>query len=369
MTSLDSNRSRFSLVLGCGLFLLLAAACSRQEDATSSPAPAESAVPVEAVEVRREDLPVTLTAVGSLTAAEVVTIRSEIADIVSAIHFQEGQPVAKGDLLFSLEDDELRQQLAARRAALAEAEATTANARRILERRRVLLAEKVVPPETFEEARTAFKTAAAREERLRAEIRGILARLDDTAIHAPIDGTAGAQRVEVGDFVEIGQALVTIVGSAVLEIDFAVPGRYANQVAAGQQAAIRTAATGEKTFEGPVFFVSPAIREDTRDLLLKARIDNTGGKLRPGAFATVTLTLAVREKALILPEEALVPRRTGYSVFVVEDERARRRDVTIGERRPGSVEIRQGLEAGETVVRAGHMAVADGDRVKIVDDR
>lgn len=369
MTSLNSKKSRVPLVLAWGFFLLLAAACSRQEDTTSPTARAESAVPVETAKVRQEDLPVTLTAVGSLTAAEVVTIRPEIADIVTAIHFREGQTITQGDLLFSLEDDELQQQLAARRAALAEAEATTANARRVLERRRVLLTEKVVPPETFEEARTAFKTADAREERLRAEIRGIQARLDNTAIRSPIDGTAGAQRVEVGDFVEVGQALVTIVGSAVLEIDFAVPGRYANQVAAGQRAAVRTAATGGESFEGPVFFVSPAIRENTRDLLLKARIDNTGGKLRPGAFATVTLTLAVREKALIVPEEALVPRRTGYSVFVIEDERARRRDVTIGERRPGSVEIRQGLEAGETVVRAGHIAVADGDRVKIVDDR
>jgi membrane fusion protein (multidrug efflux system) len=358
---------RLSMFFGVVLLALLATACSQQEEAAQ--APSEPAAPVETVQVRREDLAVTVDAVGSLAAAEAVTVRPELADIVTAIHFREGQTVARGDLLFSLENDELRQQLAARRAALSAAKATAANAGRTLERQRILLKENVVPPETFEEAGTAYKTAASRVDRLEAEIRGIQARLDNTEIRSPLDGRAGAERVEVGDFVEVGQDLVTIVGTGTLEIDFTVPGRYANRVAVGQTVAVRTAADPEQAVEGTVFFVSPAIREDTRDLLLKARIDNAPGRLHPGAFATVTLTLAVREKALTLPEEALVPRRSGYSVFVVEDGRARRRDVTIGERRPGRVEIRQGLSAEDTVIRAGHMAVADGDRVRIVDGR
>jgi membrane fusion protein (multidrug efflux system) len=348
------------------LLALLLMACSQPDAAPESAA--SKAVPVRTVQVAQQDLAVTVSAIGSLKAAEAVTIRPEIPAVVQAIHFREGKPVARDAHLFSLEDDKIRQRLAARRAALKAAEAETVNTGTILQRRRLLLAEKVIPRETFDEAQTAYKTAAARQERLGAEIRQIQAQLDDTLIRSPIDGMATALRVEVGDFVESGQALVTIVQGDVLEIDFTVPERYANRVAEGQSVAVRTAAAEGHTFEGRVFFISPAIRENTRDLLLKARIQNPRGRLHPGAFATVTLTLNVREKALVIPEEALVPLRTGYSVFVIEEGRARRRAVTIGERRLGRVEIRQGLEAGQTVIRSGHISVADGDRVKILDD-
>jgi membrane fusion protein (multidrug efflux system) len=153
-----------------------------------------------------------------------------------------------------------------------------------------------------------------------------------------------------------------------MEIEFTVPERYVNRVREGQRVIIRTAANPEQTFEGNVFFISPTIRENTRVLLLKARIDNRQGRLRPGAFANVELILQVREQALVIPEEALVPTRTGYVVFVVRDQIARQQAVAIGLRRPGIVEITDGLAAGDTVIRAGHIAVADGDKVEIAGD-
>jgi membrane fusion protein (multidrug efflux system) len=134
----------------------------------------------------------------------------------------------------------------------------------------------------------------------------------------------------------------------------------------GQKLTLRTAADPERAFEGSVFFISPRIRENTRNLLLKARIDNAHGRLRAGGFADVELVLQVRERTLVLPEETLVPTRSGYIVFVVQDQRARRREVTVGLRRPGVVEIREGLEPGETVIRSGHISVSDGDRVHVM---
>jgi membrane fusion protein (multidrug efflux system) len=347
------------------LALTAVAACAERE--SPSDRRQASAVPVDVVRVEQKDMEETVDAVGSLAASEDVTIRPEISGIVAAVHFSEGDPVERGDLLFSLEDDDIRQRLEARRAALKAAAAETENARRMLLRRERLLANEIIARETFDEVQTEYETAEARRERLKAEIREIRAELKDTKIRSPINGITGAHRIDPGDFVETGDPLVTIVRTDVLEIDFTVAERYANRVRVGQSVAIRTAAAPERAFEGTVFFVSPSVQENTRDLLLKARIDNPQGRLRPGGFAHVELILEERPQALVLPEEALVPTRSGYIVFVVEDRHARRREVTIGLRRPGTVEIRKGLKAGETAIRSGQMAVSDGDRVQVVE--
>jgi membrane fusion protein (multidrug efflux system) len=342
-------------------------ACSGEAD---SPDRRRSAAPsVRVVQVEQKDLQETLHAVGSLKASEEVTVRPEISGILREIHFREGQKVDRGDRLFSLEDDEIRQRLEARRAALKAAEAETEIARKVFLRRRELLAENTIARETFEQVKARYETAAARQERLQAEIKEILEQLENTDIRAPITGKSGAWQADPGDFVEVGDPLVTLVGTATLEIEFTVPERYADRIRTGQAVTIRTAADPEQPSSGTVFFVSPRVRENTRDLLLKARIDNRPGRLRPGAFADVELILEIREQAPVLPEEALVPTRTGYIVFVVQDQHARRREVTIGLRRPGLVEIRRGLEPGETVIRSGHIAVSNGDRVRVVDDR
>jgi membrane fusion protein (multidrug efflux system) len=307
-------------------------------------------------------------AIGSLAASAQITIRPEISAIVQSVHFSEGEAVERGQRLFSLERDEIEQRLRARRAALASARAETEKTRRIFERRQQLLDEQVVTQEAFDEAQADFKIAAASQDRLSAEIAQIEAEIENTTIRSPIDGAAGALKVDPGDFVDVGQPLVTIVGSDGMEIDFAVPERYANQVATGQTVRVRTAANPEAPFTGTVFFVSPAIRQATRDRLLKARIEDPAGRLQPGSFANVELIVKIHDDSLVIPEEALVPTRTGYMVFVVEDRQAHRRDVSIGLRRPGEVEIRQGLAPGDTVIRSGQMAVSDGDRVRIADE-
>ena len=352
-------------VLGISALAWVAAACSQGEPAAGRES--AEAVAVRVVRAAREDLRETVGALGTLKASEEVTIRPEISAILEAIHFEEGEAVEAGRLLFSLENDEIRHRLTARRAALKAAGAEEQNALRVLKRRRELLEQDTIARETFDEAQTRYETAAARRERLGSEIREIEAELADTEIRAPIDGVAGALWVDPGDYVESGDPLVTLVRTDVLEIDFTVPERHAGRLASGQAVEVRTAAYPQLVFEGTVFFVSPRIRESARDLLLKARIENPEDRLRPGGFARAELVIGVRRQAVTLPEEALVPTRSGYIVFVVEDRRARRREVEIGLRRPGTVEITRGLKAGETVIRSGHISVSDGDAVDVVE--
>ena len=125
----------------------------------------------------------------------------------------------------------------------------------------------------------------------------------------------------------------------------------------------------ERTFHAVTTFVSPSVSEDTRDFLVKARLDNADALLKPGTFATAVLTVDQRQNALVVPEESLIATREGYIVFRVDESgRAERREVSVGLRNPGIAQITAGLQAGDRVVRTGHMRVADGVPLTIADD-
>jgi membrane fusion protein (multidrug efflux system) len=356
----------FFVIVDLVVFQLCGCSSREQNDPSSNSAQPE-AVPVEISTVERRDLPEIIHSIGTLEANERVEIRPEIAGIIRQIDFQEGQPVAAGELLFTIDDAKIRQRLQARMAALDGAQVEMRTAGRIYRRRRELLAQAVVAPETVDEVRLEFKAAQARVQRLEAEISEIKETLKDTRIRSPISGTAGERRFDAGDYVEPGDHLVTIVQTRALKLFFTVPERFMGRVGTDQTVSIKAPAFPERQFRGKVYFVGPRIQPQTRDLPIKAYVDNPDGDLRPGGFASVELTVGRRKNAPVIPEEALVPTRSGYGVFVVQDAIARWRPVKIGLRQPGIVEIREGLQSGQTVIRAGHLSVSDGSRVKVLE--
>lgn len=360
----------FEKLIFWGVLALLAFqlhGCSSEEQSDHSSNPVQpAAVPVEISTVEQRDLPEIIHSIGTLEAAESVEIRPEIAGIIRRIHFREGQPVNADDLLFTIDDAKIQQRLQARQAALAGAQVEMQTAERIYHRRRELLKQRVVAPETVDEVHLKFKAAQARVDRLQAEISEIEETLKDTRIRSPISGTAGERQVDTGDYVDNGDHLVTIVQTGRLDLFFTVPERFMGQVGMDQAVHLNTPAFPERQFTGRVYFVGPRIQPDTRDLPVKATVDNSDGYLRPGGFATVELTVGHRKNAPVIPEEALVPTRNGYGVFIVEDSIARWRRIEIGLRQPGIVEILEGLQSGDTVIRAGHLSVSDGSRVKVV---
>ena len=350
-----------------GIFLslvLLLVACGEQEQTEQ---PGSEAKAVQIAEVRTMRLQETVAGIGTFEALERVELAAEIPGRVTGIHFQEGDQVAKGQLLFTLDDTELQQALAARRAALDEARAQLTQARRELARRRELLPENLVSQENVDRAETTVKTAAARIERLQAEIERQQAMLADTRIEAPLVGQAAARLVDVGDFVAAGRTLTTLVNTDRLKLVFTVPERAGSRAAVGQTVEIHADAYPDRTFSGEVYFISPSVSAETRSLLIQAWVDNDLSLLRPGNFAAVDLVTGVREEALVIPEESLVPTRGGYRAFRVEDGKARLRKVEIGLRKPGLVEITGGLQAGDRIVRRGQIALTDGDAVKSVE--
>ncbi|MFW6052581.1 MAG: efflux RND transporter periplasmic adaptor subunit [Desulfosalsimonas sp.] len=345
------------------ILLMLAWGCGKTENENSNREKADSCVNVDLAKVETRNLEEVIRATGTIEAFQNVVVHPETEGILEAVHFEEGEKVEKGDLLFTIDDAKIRTELKARQSALEEAEANLRNAELVYQRRERLYEQDLGTEEARDEARTRYQALTAQVNRLEAEIENIEETLEDTRIKAPFDGIAGEHMVDPGQFVNTGTTLTSIVDTDRLKLSFTVPERYMGRVRIGQEIRISVDAYPDKKFPGKVYFVDPQIASSTRSLKIKAHVDNPDNLLRPGGFASVELVAGIRENVPVIPEEALIPTRKGYMVFQIPDSKARGQDVEIGIRKPGIVEITEGLRGGETIVQAGHISLDEGDRI------
>jgi membrane fusion protein, multidrug efflux system len=312
---------------------------------------APRAVPVEAVQVDVTQVDDTVVVVGSLGANEQVVVRPEVAGRIKSIHFKEGEVIAKDALLFRLDD-------AIRRAELVQAEAKLNLAKRNAQRARSLFDRGAGTQRAQEETETDLETTAAALQLARAQ-------LEKTEIRAPFAGILGLRLVSVGAYVEAGRDLVHLDSVDPIKVDFRVPERFFSKVRVGQTVRVAVEAFGEESFIGEVYATAASVDRDGRSLAVRARIPNSEGRLRPGLFAKVVLTIASRPDAIVVPEQAVVTAGKGPSVFVVVDGKAVARMVTTGQRMAGRVEIVDGLRPGDVVVTAGQLKIRDGSPVAV----
>jgi len=351
--------STFVLALILALALLIAvSSASAQQDCT----------PVEVEQAEQKDLSVILNGIGTLEAVEKVMLSPELSGRIKKIHFRDGQSVDKGDLLFSLDSVKLKKRLNAQQAGLREARAHMTNSRRNYERQQSLYDRGLGSEEARDEALTAYTAAKAKVDRLQSQIQELRETIEDTRIRAPFDGILGEALVDSGEFVKTGTSLVSLTQNKQLEVTFTVPEKHLATLDIGQNISLAVPGYPGESFSGKVTFINPMIEKSTRSLQVKATVNNSDVRLLPGGFASVRLTVDLRKNATIIPEEALVPTRQGYMVFIVKNGTAHARDVKIGLRQPGIVEIRKGVKLGEAVITSGHISVQDGDQVCGADD-
>ncbi|MEZ5458134.1 MAG: efflux RND transporter periplasmic adaptor subunit [Steroidobacteraceae bacterium] len=308
-----------------------------------APVPILSA-PARAAAVERE-----LRALGTVRANEAVDVTAKVANLVAAVRFRDGQTVSRGQVLVELDAAQARAELAIAQAALTESTSQ-------LRRARELQATQALSASQLEQIEA---TQLANEARLAAA----RARLEDTFVRAPFAGRVGLRRVSVGTLVNPGTVITTLDDTSVVKVDFAVPENELGALREGLTLAASSAAWPEQTFEGTVLSVDSRVDATTRAVTVRAAVPNRDGRLRPGMFVNVALQRDRRE-AIVIPEEALVPEQDKQFVFVVADGRATRREVQIGARRPGEVEIVSGLDAGERIVVEGTVKVRDGGPVQ-----
>ena len=302
--------------------------------------------PVETARPKVESVVDQATAVGTLRANEAVVLRPEVAGRIEAIHFEEGARVGRGDPLFTLDG-------AIARAEVQEWEATVAQSRRESERVTDLITRKLAAQSDADAKRS---TLAIDEARLASS----QTRLAKTEIRAPFSGQVGLRQVSVGEYVNVGDALVSLAQTDTLKLDFRIPETQATRAAAGQAVRIAVDAFPGEEFAGKVYAVDPQVDVATRSVMLRATLANPGGKLRPGQFANVRLALAERANALTIPEQALWPQGGKQFVYVVRAGKAELAEIRIGKRSAGRVEVLTGLTAQDEFVVAGQMKIFPG---------
>jgi membrane fusion protein, multidrug efflux system len=289
-------------------------------------------------------------ALGTLRANESVDITAKVADRVAAIHFSEGQQVRKGTVLIELDNTEARADLAA-------AEAAASDSRSQYKRSQELFQTKALSEAQLDQLQA---TLLANEARVAAA----RSRLADRVITAPFNGRVGLRNVSLGGLVNPGAVITTLDDLSVVKLDFAVPEVFLSTLQPGLTVQARSTAYSDSTFEGRVASIDTRVDPTTRSVAIRALIDNRDGRLRPGMFMTVKLVRPEGE-ALMLPEQAIVPENEQHFVYVVADGKAHKREIKIGRRRPGEVEVLQGLTADDGVVIDGTQNLRDGVPVRL----
>lgn len=329
------------------VFAALLAACSPPEGGGAG-RPAEqqtAAVGVVTAAAGMQPLALEIEAVGTAHANESVEITSKVANTITAIRFEEGQRVRRGEVLVEFDTAQTAAELAVAEAALAESEMQFA-------RSRELAATQALSRAQLEQIEATLKANRAR-------VAAAKARLADNVIRAPFDGRVGFRRVSVGSLVAPGTVITTLDDASKIKLEFTVPQIYLHALEPHLPVSAMTAGLPGRRFEGRVTALDSRIDPVTRAIGVRAELPNEDGVLRPGMFMTVRLR-AAEAPALVVPEQALVPEQGATYVYVVSDGVAQRRQVSTGRRRPGEVEIVAGLRENERVVVEGTQKVRDG---------
>ena len=296
-----------------------------------------------------------LFAIGSIVPTRGVFVSSEVPGLVREIYFDSGQFVDAGTLLLKLDDEVDRSELAALEADRKLAELTRDRAKR-------LVTDKLGSRSNFDEAQAALESAIARAETKRATIR-------KKAIRAPFAGELGIREVNPGQYLGAGVDIVPLMALDPIFAEFNLPERQLGDIALGQEVIVGVQAYPENEFPGKISAISPSVDAATRNVRVRALLQNPEHHLRPGMFADVRAMLAIREDVLTLPERVLTFSPYGNSVFLIEEQQSKltvsRRQVVTGETRAGRIEILSGLAEGDEVVSAGQNKLRNGQAVTV----
>jgi membrane fusion protein (multidrug efflux system) len=340
---LEKNKTRHRLNL-----LLIISLLAISPPATGAPPPS-----VIVAEARLVDFVDRVEALGTLRANESVRLTVAVTEIVSAIHFEDGDRVEQGKVLVEMTSAE-------EYALLEEAGARVGEARRQYHRVKSLESQGTEAKSLLDQRRREWETARAR-------LAAIESRLQDRLIRAPFGGVVGLRDISPGALVEPGGLITTLDDDSVMKLDFSVPSTYLASLQPGLEVVARTRAYGDREFNGQVSSVDSRVDPVTRAVLVRAIIPNTDRILKPGMLMRVELLKNPR-LALVIPEEALVPQGKKQFVLLVnevDDSKVTRNEVRIGARRPGEVEVLEGLNPGDRVITHGTDKVRVGQHVVV----
>ncbi len=309
-------------------------------------------IAVEMEQVKSGSIPIEAHVIGTLTASKNVEITPEMAGHVSKLFFQNGGVFVKqGTPLVQLDDTAYRAKLESDKANLVYSEMDY--------RRKTWLGKKgAISEQAIDQAVADLTTKKATVEQSQMEV-------DKMLLVAPFDGVLGKLNVSPGDYVTVGQKIVTLTDVMHLRVEYSVSEKYLSQLKLGQVVTVSTNAYPQKRFTGTVAFISPTVNTEDHTIAVYADLLNDQRLLTAGLFVNVTQELGIEKNALIISEAGLVPTIDGQQVYKIINDKVLAVPVTIGQRIQNSVEIISGLSAGDKIVTAGQEKLRDGALVQI----
>lgn len=305
---------------------------------------------VSAFVVKGQDFSNTISLSGSIEANEQIEIRSEVSGIVETISFTEGSNVNKGQVLFKVNDIELRAQLA-------QAKTRESLASENERRAKLLLQKEAISQEEYDIASADFRTAKAQTQLIQAQI-------GKTTVRAPFSGKIGLRSISPGTYVTPATLIAKLVSTNPLKITFSIPEKYASEINKNAEITFTVPNVADK-FTAKIYALEPAIEATTRTLQIRALTDNSSGKLLPGTFANIELPLKNIKDAIIIPTEAIVPIQDGKKVFIANNGKAKEVKVTTLTRTDKDVVVTSGLKIGDTVLTSGVMSLKEETDIKV----
>lgn len=346
-----THTKHLAIILSCLLFSILHThpAVSASEGKDKQPPTFVVVTPA-----RMHTVTDTVETIGTLSANESVNITATVTDTISAIHFEDGQQVEKGEPLVEMTSNEEHAGIAEMRSSLQEAKAQYHRAQQLVKDR--TLAQAVA-----DERKRDYETA-------RAKLRATESRMSDRLIVAPFSGVLGLRQVSVGTLVQPGTQITTIDDVHVMKCDFTIPSSYLSIMRSGLSITATSDAFPEQSFSGKVVAVDSRIDDTTRQIRARAIIDNPDNLLRSGLVMSIRLLSAPRS-ALLIPESAIVPLGSEHFVYLAANKDgktiAQKQKIIIRKRHDAMVEVSSGIKEGDSIISEGTMTLTDGKEISI----
>ncbi|MDU6923445.1 MdtA/MuxA family multidrug efflux RND transporter periplasmic adaptor subunit [Franconibacter helveticus 513] len=331
--------------------------------------------PVQAAAATSQTVPRYLTGLGTITAANTVTVRSRVDGQLMAIHFQEGQQVKAGDLLAEIDPSQFKVALAQAQGQLARDKATLANARRDLARYQQLSKTNLVSRQELDAQQALVSETAGTIKADEAAVASAQLQLDWSRITAPIDGRVGLKQVDIGNQISSGDTtgIVVLTQTHPIDLVFTLPESEIATVVQAQKAGQRLTVEAwdrtnkQKLSTGALLSFDNQIDATTGTIKLKARFENQDDALFPNQFVNARMLVAKEENAVVIPTAALQMGNEGNFVWVLNDKnQVSKHTVTTGIQDSEKVVITAGLSAGDRVVTDGIDRLTEGAKVEVV---
>lgn len=344
------------------LVLAVTAGCGRKKAPVTAKV---EAIPVKVSTVETGDIKEIFTTTGTIEAADQAIVSAKASGRVTYVRVQLGDYISKGQVLVTLERDDVNNQMNQAKVSVVQAELNYKQAKDNFTRKQKLFAEQIISQQEFDSAQNQLDIAESQLKQSHIGVDLVDSQIKNTEVRAPISGYIGSRQVNGGEMVSPGAPLFSIVDLSQVYVTVNLSDSYISQAKVKQQAEVTLAASPDKVFLGSIAQIAPMADAITKTYPTKILLNNSSKVFKDGMLTQVKLNFNEQKNAVKLPIEAIIDETGGKAVYIVENNTAVRKPVEVGISDGKFVQILSGLTGGEQVVVMGQNNLEDGLKVVV----